>query len=144
MGAQAATASMRSSARAIVQIAPAASTQPAALRPHGLRIDRALMPSIGLWRVRDPVDASPARARRTPRWQRLRWRCRPYLERARAHQRCRRTTRGTQGSGSCGEHRDRAGVAAGDGDRATTVVVVDNGCEGDVPDLRANILPGAT
>ncbi len=133
---------------AIVQLAPDADVT-ATLARHGLRAVRALMPAASLWLVRDArdgvssldvaarlvsavaahdgltlatpdlwVERTPASINVPPNDPRYRgqW----FFSRINIEAAWRRVT----------------------GDRATTVVVVDDGCELDHPDLAANMLPG--
>ncbi|MFO0606096.1 MAG: S8 family serine peptidase [Polyangiales bacterium] len=128
---------------AIVQV-PRGVDAAAALRTHGLRIDRALMPSIGLWRVRDLRDgvsgldvaerlAGSGFALAVPDL---------YLERTLARINVPPNDPRYPGQWFLRRIAIEPAWRRVTGDRATTVVVVDNGCEGTHPDLRANILPG--
>lgn len=133
---------------AIVQLAPGADVT-ATLARHGLRAVRALMPAVSLWLVRDArdgvssldvaarlVSAVAARDGLTLATPDL------WVERTPASINVPPNDPRYRGQWFFSRINIEAAWRRVTGDRATTVVVVDDGCELDHPDLAANMLPG--
>lgn len=128
---------------AIAQLAPGADVD-ATLRPHGARAVRALMPSIGLWLVRDAREGVSGAELAERLSSEGVARVVPDLYLPRTAQRINVPPNDPRYPGQW--FLGRIGIEPAwrrvSGDRGTTIVVVDNGCQTDHPDLAANMLPG--